>query len=455
MAVRTLSYSMSEAAVDSKRFRATSEAAFRALLLATSRGAGIAAQMGVQIAVGALAGPAGIGILQLHFAWGTLLGEVVGAGEPTRALRDHSIGYAQGRRRQIARELTRSALRIVLFALGLFLVTSTGWLLMKAVGSPTSASTLLFSIMASAPLFALVRLASETLKAVERPLGAVALENAAMPGTILLFCAIFAAGWLRASPSNILLAAILGLLAALLGLLATLLYALHKGDDRQTLEHTAPAHSRQFRPRSQWYFWLNGLLNIAFLQLPFLLLPWIASAEEIGRYAVAHKLVNVITTLLLLMAAVYGPRFARAAAAADSVRLEQLLAQTQRVSMAVFLPTLAILCLCNNGLASLFSLEAGTLLTLLLILGAGQLINAATGLSGVLLNMAGGEHLEMRLLVAASAITALGTVPLARHFGVEGVAAAITLGIAARNTAAYFLAKRHIESVSKLEEPSS
>lgn len=446
---------MSEAAVDHKRFLFTQAAAVRAFLLAASRGSGIAAQMGVQIAVGALAGPAGIGILQLHFAWGTLLGEVIGAGEPTRALRDHSIRYSLGRRQEISRKLGRSAFRIALFALGMCAVTCTGWLLMNIAGAKPNASTLLFSILASAPLFALVRLAAETLKAVDRPLAAVTLENAAMPGTILLFCAICAAGWAPASPANLLIAATGGLLTALLGLLLALRTCLRASEKSHSPRSANQEPRRGTGSRSQWYFWLNSLLNIAFLQLPFLLLPWIANAEDIGRYAVAHKLVNVITTLLLLMAAVYGPRFARAAAIADPKALDKLLAQTQSVSLAVFLPTLAVLCLCSEELATLFSLEPGSLLTLLLILGAGQLVNAATGLSGVLLNMAGGEHLEMRLLLAACLATALGIMPLAEHFGVEGVAIAIALGITTRNLASYLLAKKHIGLVTELRKQVS
>ena len=413
-------------------------------ILAASRGAGVAAQMGVQIAVGALAGPAGIGVLQLHMAWGTLLGEVVGAGEPTRALRDQAVHHRNGDRPSVVSALRGSAKNIVRYSAILLVLALLVSLTPLQNAFNVSFGPLLLSIVISAPLFALTRLLAESLKAMEQALWAVTLENTVMPVTILLLCGALALGVFSVSNALLLAGAVGGLLLALLSLTIILAKTLAtEPAEKNDEEQIQPLR----RSGELVHFWLNGLLNIAFLQLPFLLMPFMMSAEQIGRYAVAHKLVNIITTLLILLAAIYGPRFSRAAAEHDFSSLRRLLAETQWVSLALFLPTILAMIVLVNPLTTLFSLEEGTLLPLLVLLGVGQLCNAATGLSGVLLNMSGAAHLEMRLLLVTTVLTVAGSIPLGLTYGVHGIAVGIAAGIATRNAASYIAARRHIKNL--------
>ncbi|MDP5054178.1 MAG: oligosaccharide flippase family protein [Congregibacter sp.] len=416
----------------------------RAGTLALSRGTGMAAQMAVQIAVGALAGPAGIGTLQLHMAWGSLLGELVGAGEPTRALRDHSLNSNKGS--AIKRGLIRASNNVLMYAAALaaFVLVLVFSGLADALGLQTG--PLLASILISAPLFALTRLFAETLKALDKAMWAVTLENTVMPVTILGLCALIATGVVAVSQTAILCSAVAGLLLGLVLMALSLRQRCLGADNRTAANAGDPVAAISVRGESL-HFWLNGLLNIAFLQLPFLIMPWLVTVEDIGRYAVAHKLLNVITTLLILLSAVYGPRFARAAAATNGTELRTLLAATQRISLAIFVPAAAIMLALAEPLAQLFSLRPGDLLPLLLLLCGGQLLNAATGLSGVLLNMSGAAHLEFRLLIASCTATALIAAPLGLSFGANGIAAAIAGGIALRNISSFLAVRRHINNL--------
>ena len=63
-----------------------------------------------------------------------------------------------------------------------------------------------------------------------------------------------------------------------------------------------------------------------------------------------------------------------------------------------------------NPLAALFGAEFDGLRGLLLILCAGQLINAVTGLSGVLLNMTGYAARELTALALAIVFCVVGTI---------------------------------------------
>ena len=174
-------------------------------------------------------------------------------------------------------------------------------------------------------------------------------------------------------------------------------------------------------------------------------MPWLVSVDDVGEFAVAHKLVNVITTLLILLAAVYSPRFARAAAAARFDEARRLQRETQYLSLARFTPVWASLLILADPRAWLFSLGERDLLPFLLILGAGQLINAATGLCGVMLNMSGAPQLETRILSICTLLTLVAAVGLGSARGALGIAAASAGGIALRNLASYVMALRHLE----------
>ena len=190
--------------------------------------------------------------------------------------------------------------------------------------------------------------------------------------------------------------------------------------------------------------WANSLLAVAFLQLPFLLLPWFATPADIGVYAVAHKLLNIVSTLLILLSAVFGPAFARAASEGGAAGLRSLLRRTQWLSCAIFLPLCAVLLLGLEPLAGLFNVPADLLGHYLIILAGGQLVNAVTGLSGVLLNMAGGAARETRAL-AVSLFIAVAAAPVVGSLhGAAGLAVLFSAVLAGKNLASYLAVSRFL-----------
>jgi O-antigen/teichoic acid export membrane protein len=120
-----------------------------------------------------------------------------------------------------------------------------------------------------------------------------------------------------------------------------------------------------------FYLWGTGVLSIGFLHLPFVVMPLYVDTAQIGVFAVAHKFINVITTLLLLLAALFSPSFARFAAQGNSAALLGLLWRTQLISTAVFLPVTLLLIALADPLAGLFGEDFGNLQNYMLILAAG------------------------------------------------------------------------------------
>lgn len=420
-----------------------------ALALATSRGSTVAAQLLVQVVVGALAGASGLGVLQLFTSWSCMLGEVLAQGLPTRAMRTVAVKYSGGDAAWIRCELRRATERILWagFALAVIVLAmkfaAPGFLPGEQLGDY---GLIAGAVLIAAPLFALLRLAADSLKATDAALQAVTLESLMMPLFILLTCA---GCWLLGKPVltvTLLIAGLVGFALAPMGLMIALRRRLDVCRPPARADH-CDALPLAGDLRS---LWANSVLSIVFLHMPFVVLPWYADTAEIGIYAVAHKLVNIATTLLILLAAVFGPAFARAAAANDASTLRHLLQRTQRISMAIFVPIALGLLLASGPLAKLFSVQAEVLRAYLLVLAAGHLINAATGLPGILLNMAGAATLELRTLVG-SILVGIALAPVVGPvYGPLGLACLFSSTVVIKNLASYAMAIRYTRQAANV-----
>jgi O-antigen/teichoic acid export membrane protein len=312
----------------------------------------------------------------------------------------------------------------------------------------TEYSWLLIGAAIAAPLFSLMRLYAESLKATGAALAAVTLESLTSPLALLLVCAYC---WLAGHPVvTVTLVITFGLSlaitpAALKHRLKLQLAALPQPAPPTGNTHALPKVERG----DLFYLWGTGVLSIGFLHLPFVVMPLYVDTAQIGVFAVAHKFINVITTLLLLLAAVFGPSFARCATHGNSQALLDLLRRTQLISTAVFLPVSLLLIALAEPLAGLFGEGFGNLQNYMVILAAGHLVNAATGLSGVLMSMAGAASKELYTLIIAMVAALAGSAWAGPEYGATGLAIVFSSSIALKNIVSYLLAINFLKSTKE------
>lgn len=440
MSVNTLAVS----AMDKEAGQSLLARHFNALSMAASRAIAVGLQLITQVVVGWLSGPAGLGVLQLFTSWTCIAGEILARGLPTKAMRVTAVAWEQGDTEHCSAQLKHSGRAILRLA---WLGIPVALLAYLAAASSLEDAELqrmgwlLLAVMLSAPIFALIRLASETLKATDATLQAISLENLVLPVVVLIVGFACWLAWKEMPVAALLVAGLAGFALTIQSLWATL-------DKRLSSTRQSPLDAeRVVVSRVELRaLWANSVFSIVFMHLPFLLLPWFASAEDIGVFAVAHKLINVITTLLILLASVFGPVFARAAASNDDRALSAALRKTQWISLAIYIPLVVVLLLAGDLLTGLFNLPAQSLYPYLLALASGQLINAATGLPGVLLNMVGEARRELKSLLL-SLLLALSIAPFVGHmYGAIGIAWLFSASLACKNLISLGLAWRHLKN---------
>lgn len=396
--------------------------------LLTVRLVGVGLQIAVQLLVGRLAGPAGLGLLQLFTSWTCVLGEAAATGRPTLSMR--ALAVARDRASPPALDTYLSSqVRGIGFP----------WLAALLVSLPIALhagdkGTLVFLAILSAGSFALLRLFADGLKALGSPNAGVLIENCVPAATLLVLCAGL---WLAGSglPEYALPVALtLGFFLSML--LTTGLLAARVASGSGVKPVVPAANWEDLLP-----LWGTGLLSILFLQLPFLWLPLYSDAATLGQFALAYKLVNLVSTVLLLLAALYGPRFARAWSESPG-ELPGLLWESQLSALCLYLPPALVLLAGGGTVLALFGegFRAGQ--SFLFILLAGQFVNALTGLPGLLLNMAGAGRQEFSCLLVTMALACAGFLLFGPRLGAEGVALVYSAALAFKNLVSWWLAWR-------------
>jgi O-antigen/teichoic acid export membrane protein len=195
---------------------------------------------------------------------------------------------------------------------------------------------------------------------------------------------------------------------------------------------------RTYRPRQLFSFstvsWVSSLSSTGLIWLDTLLLGFYAN-PDIGVYNVATRLVTVAVFVLAPLNAAFGPYLAHLHHQGRMDEVRRSYASVTGWVVRLSLPAFAVLLAFPDELLRLFggAFVAGAAVTV--ILACGQLVNAATGPCGTVLNMSGRVALNMWDNLAALVLNVLLNLWLIPAYGIVGAAVAWAVSLAVVNTA--------------------
>lgn len=405
-----------------------------------NRGGGMVLQFASVWMVARAVGVAGVGFYSFYTAWMMVLAALAGFGSATYTIRTVAVFVKQGHYASIRLYLRKMA--ALLAGAGFSVVVLIGILGKLFVTWSSGEDALIEQIVwasLGAVAFSLMRLMSETLKALSLLNTAMVIESMLIPFLLIALCTVTLLNGMTLTVEMVIGSHIAFML---IGAMIMLIYVLHA--TRMAHPQTATASGVSLWNRSMLPMWGSSLLGMLFLNMPLLLLPSFANPQEMGLFAIAYRFINICVTLLMVVGGIYGPRFAKEFADADSAALQQSLKQTRWFSMALYAPLFVVFVVAPEFVMGLFgdTFRSGGML--LLAMAIGQLIYASTGLAGLMMNMIHREKEEFWITLVATLLMALLIAGLGSQFSVLGIAVGFGAGLGLKNLMSWWMVNRYL-----------
>jgi len=169
---------------------------------------------------------------------------------------------------------------------------------------------------------------------------------------------------------------------------------------------------------------LLGGFQILLSQTDILLVGFLLDTDRAGVYAVASRLSLLVALGLFAVNTIAAPMIAELWAAEERRRLQRLLTVSARALLIATLPLALGLALAGGFALRLFGEGFDQARGALLILIAGQLVNAASGVVASVMIMTGLERQAARIMGVVAALNLLLNGVLIPQFGIAGAALA-------------------------------
>lgn len=191
-----------------------------------------------------------------------------------------------------------------------------------------------------------------------------------------------------------------------------------------------------------WPVLLAGAATALLRTLDVIVLGFLLPAETVGWYFAASRTAALVGFVLASTNIVIGPEISHLYFAGRRRELDLVL---KVGAVIVFLPAAAALAICvvaGDRILALFGPDFVAMRGELVVLAAGQAVNAAAGNVGVVMNMTGHHRRATEILITTSLAFAAITMVLAMAFGTMGAAAGAATGLATWNIRLWLASRR-------------
>jgi len=174
-------------------------------------------------------------------------------------------------------------------------------------------------------------------------------------------------------------------------------------------------------------FGLTTMMQMINGRTDILMLGIFREDAEVGIYRVASQIAALVVFGLQIINSIQGPHIAHLFATGDMAKLQKMITRSSQAVLAVAIPSvIGIVLLGPLAIRLLYSPEFADAYVPLVIICAGQLVNAAFGSVGSLLNMTGHERETTKSIFIGATVNVVLNLLLTPTFGTIGAALATT-----------------------------
>ena len=388
-------------------------------------------------------GPNDFGMYSFAFALVSILAIVAEVGLPTLVVRETAKGVVQ-KEFSLVRGLWQWAIRVSgAIALGLVLFGGL-FLTLSRIFTGERLETTLWALVL-VPLLAVGDVRNAALRGLEKVISGQLPEFVLRPALHLFFLAICL--WLIGLQISAPVAMQLYVFAAGIAFLVGL-WLWHRGTPRG-IGSSRPAYDRRTWTRSTAPLAVLEIMVVANLYIATVMQGFFSIPDaEIGVFRVAQQIAQ-LASFGLAINLVLGPRFAALYARKDMGGLQHLATYSARIVTALYLGiALFFVFFGKSFLRILFGADYVGAYGLLLIMLLGQLVNAAVGSVGWILNMAHYERAVAGVMAFSVVVSVALNALLIPRVGVVGSAMATAISLVVWNVLLWYLVKKNLGIVS-------
>lgn len=396
-----------------------------------ARGIAALGALALLVVAGRLYGPEGVGVLAL--AQSLLLGAGILAMAGMNNALMRFVGQDHGSP-HVLLYLRWAVSRGLLISLFMVTVLWVGRGLFEELFEAEGLSAVLVGVALAVPAYTFGLLLSGFFKGIRMPATACLLEN----GTIALLAGAFVFLWSKFETANEL--GIIGYAYALAAWLVAFQGALQvwlwcRRQPWWTLSgNSAPADVTplQFRVTSRAFFAAN-LAGFMQQVLGVMIAGWLLNSADLGLFKSSQQVGGLIAFILIVINAIFPPRFAALYHQGNVTALGRLARQGALLAVVLASPMLLVCLAVPGWVLGWFGEGFSAGAPLLRIIALAQLVNVATGSVGFLLSMTGHEIVMRNIALICNAFGLLAFFVLIPALGALGAAIALAFVLVVQN----------------------
>jgi len=390
--------------------------------------------LGLLFVVGRIYGPVGVGVMALAQAI------LLGSGLLARGGMDNALMRYVGQKPSYSHSLLYLRWALVRgisagLLISVLLVLFRGWL--ETFFESPGLSAMLLGIAFSVPAYVAAFLLSGFFKGVRMPATACLMEN----GSVALFAACFLAVWHRffvvegyAVIGWVYLMAVL--LVVLQGAVQLWCWSNRNKKFEGIVEEDLIDYE-QFRSTSRAFF-VTTFAGFMQSVLAVMIAGWLLVSADLGLFKSSQQLGMLIAFILVVINAIFPPRFAALYHQGEIGALSRLARQGAVLGIVAAMPLMLLCLIFPAWVLGWFGDGFTEAAPLLRVIALAQFVNVATGSVSFLLNMTGHEKLIRNIALLCNALGLVGFWVLIPLFGPIGAALALAFVLVVQNLVALF-----------------
>lgn len=217
-----------------------------------------------------------------------------------------------------------------------------------------------------------------------------------------------------------------------------------KKELHQKTENIQPEYDRKLWFSVSFTIFIISAITLVLKRVDVLFISFYLGHTRAGIYAVASMISGFVSFGLTVVDYVFAPRISELFESNQLEKLQKMIAHTSRIILIITFPIVLVMVVFGKFILQIFGTAFVASYLPLIILIAGQLVNAWTGMVAAMMTMTGNQKIFLMVYVFAGVLDIGLNFILVPSMGMIGAAIASSVSLAALNLVMYFIVKKKL-----------